>query len=145
MFDDIYGREKKAPPREKTDKESKEPSSENDPTELLKDTKRIRDDAKRKILLKGLLLKIKTEIWSRVSKNATFEELCKAILDAESIVIQKELSEDKSFIVANIQKEQIKEHEKELVQKQTQIDLLKDQVDLLKSINGKYVPQEQAE
>ena len=145
MFDDIYGREKKAPPREKTDKESKEPSSENDPTELLKDTKRIRDDAKRKILLKGLLLKIKTEIWSRVSKNATFEELCKAALDAESIVIQKELSEDKSLIVANIQKEQIKEHEKELGQKQTQIDLLKDQIDLLKSINGKNVPQEQAE
>lgn len=113
--------------------------------ELLNDVKRMRDDAKRKILLKGLLPKIKTELWPRVTKEATFEDLCKAALNAESIVIQKDLSEDKSVVVATIQKEQMKEQEKELAQRQTQIDLLKEQNEFLKLIHGKNDSQEKAE
>ena len=49
----------------------------------------MRDDAKRKILIRGLLPKIRTELWPRITEGASFEDICTAALTAESIVFQK--------------------------------------------------------
>ena len=84
LFDDIYG------PAKKPKGNSSSTSCDKGQTDaLIKDVKRMRDDAKLKILFRGLLPKIRTELWPRVTEEASFEDICKAALAAESIVIQK--------------------------------------------------------
>ncbi len=75
-------------------------------------------------------------------QEASFDEICTAAIAAEGIVIQKELSEDKNLVIANFQSTQLSEQAKEPANKQTQIELLKEQNELLKSINGKNNPRE---
>ena len=88
LFDDIYGPAKK--PKGNSSSKSRDDADDNNQTDtLLKDVKRMRDDAKLKILFRGLLPKIRTELWPRVTEDASFEDICKAALTAESIVIQK--------------------------------------------------------
>ena len=146
MFDDVHGPEKKFRREisEDTDCNDESVPMDKESNELLREIKRMRDEAKRKILIRGLLPKIKTELWPRVTKDATFDDICKAALNAESIVIQKDLSDDKSLVVANVQTEQLKEKEKEIEQKQTLINMLKEQNDFLKLYTGKIDSQEQS-
>ena len=87
LFDDIYGPVKKS-------KGNTSPTlcgdANNGQTDaLLKDVKRMRGDAKRKILIRGLLPKIRTELWPRITEVASFEDICTAVLTAESVVIEK--------------------------------------------------------
>ena len=143
MFDDVHGTERRY---QRVSSEGTNCNDDDNPAnkqsdDLLKELKRMRDEAKRKILIRGLLPKYKTELWSRITKDASFEEVCQAALSAESIVIQKDLSDDKSLIVANVQTEQIKEKEKEIEQKQTIIDMLKEQNEFLKTYTGKIDSQ----
>ena len=136
LFDDIYGPVKKA--KGNSSSTSCDDADDNQTDALIKDVKRMRDDAKRKILIRGLLPKIRTELWPRIrEEEASFEDICKAALTAESIVIQKELNEDTTLVVANIECAQLKEKESELTQKQTMIDMLKEQNDMLKLIHSK--------
>ena len=84
LFDDIYG------PAKKPKGNSSSTSCDKGQTDaLIKDVKRMRDDVKLKILFRGLLPKIRTELWPRVTEEASFEDICKAAFAAESIVIQK--------------------------------------------------------
>ena len=102
----------------------------------------MRDDAKRKILIRGLLPKIRTELWPRITEGASFEDICTAALAAESIV-QKELNEEKTIVLASVDNAQLKEKETELTHKQTLIEMLKEQNDMLKLIHGKTDSQDQ--
>ncbi len=61
----------------------------------------VRDEQKRKIFLSGLLPKIKNELWPRLPENPTYAELCKQAHIAESIVVQKELSNEKSILAVS--------------------------------------------
>ena len=65
--------------------------------ELYDSNKKLRDEDKKKILMKGLLPKIKEDIWARLPKTPTYDDACEAAYTAESVVINKELGEDKSI------------------------------------------------
>ena len=142
LFDDIYGPVKK--PKGNTSSMSCNDSDDDNQTDaLLKDVKRMRDDAKQKILIRGLLPKIRAELWPRITDEESFEDICKAALIAESVVIKKELNEEKTLVVASVEGAQLKEKETELIQKQTMIDMLKEQNDMLKLIHSKNDSQAQ--
>ena len=87
LFDDIYGPVKKS--KGNTSSTSCGDANNGQTDALLKDVKRMRDDAKRKILIRGLLPKIRTELWPRITEVASFEDICTAALTAESVVIEK--------------------------------------------------------
>ena len=84
LFDDIYGPLKR--PRGNT---SCDDADDNQTEALLRDIKCMRDDAKRRIVIRCLLPKIRTELWPRLTEEAPFKDICKAALTAESIVFQK--------------------------------------------------------
>ena len=65
--------------------------------ELYESNKSLRDEEKKKILMRGLLPKIKDDIWARLPKTPSFDDVCEAAYTAESVVINKELGEDKSI------------------------------------------------
>ena len=44
-----------------------------------------------------MLANIKSEIWSRLRPNASYDDACTAALEAEGIVINKQISEDKGL------------------------------------------------
>jgi len=60
---------------------------------------KIRNEQKKKVLLQGLLPTIRNELWSRISENPSYDELCKSAYVAESILVQKELSLDGGIII----------------------------------------------
>ena len=143
LFDDIYGPVKK--PKGNTSSMSCDDAEDDNQTDALhKDIKRMRDDAKQKILIRGLLPKIRNELWPRITDEDSFEDICKAALTAESVVIKKELNEEKTLVVASVESAQLKEKETELTQKQSMIDMLKEQNDMLKLIHSKNDSQGQA-
>lgn len=65
--------------------------------ELYESNKKLRDEDKKKIFMKGLLPKIKDDIWARLPKNPTYDDVCEAAYTAESVVLNKELGEDRSI------------------------------------------------
>lgn len=65
--------------------------------ELFESNKALRDEDKKKILMKDLLPKIKDDIWASLPKTPTYDDVCEAAYTAESVVINKELGEDKSI------------------------------------------------
>ena len=145
LFDDIYGPVRK--PKGNTSSMSCDHSDNDNQTDALhKDIKRMLDDAKQKILILGLLQKIQNELWlwPRITDEDSFEDICKAALTAESVVIKKELNEEKTLVVASVESAQITEKETGLTQKQTMIDMLKQQNDMLKIIHSKNDSQGQA-
>ena len=73
-----------------------------------------------KILLKRLLPKIKNELWPRFTPNDSYEHLCDQVYIAETIVINKNLSEDKGFtaVIAGISHhEKLQDKEIEILRK----------------------------
>ena len=90
----------------------------NEAKAFMKELKRVRDEEKRKVLLKGLLPKIKEELWPRMPKDCDYTTLCDLAFVAESVVISKELTEDNemSSVIAGItsnEERQNKENEKQ--------------------------------
>jgi hypothetical protein len=124
MFDDVYG---------KIASLSDNPSEET--VDLSKSVKKMRDEKKRNILLNGLLPKIKEELWLRMTKDPGFDEVCDIALTAESIVINKEIHEEKKnkSVVAVVTTPQ--DLTKELAHKETEISLLRQQVNILMTTN----------
>ena len=80
LYDTIYGKEK-------------QPSigASNEVLQLSEEIKKIHSDAKKKILIKGLLPKIKTELWPRMTKEGNYNEICELALTAENILFDKSL------------------------------------------------------
>ena len=119
LYDTIYGKEK-----EPSDNASDEA------IEAINGLKIIRGDAKKKILLKGLLPKIKAELWPRLERDSTYEKTCDLALTAESIVMDKELSEDKniSAIIAGINRHE-EEQNKALLQQKIEIEKLRKELE----------------
>jgi len=90
----------------------------------------LRDAERKKLLLKGLLPKIKTELWSRMTENPTFPELCTTAYLAESIVNQKELAEEKS-INSILKDDTVRDKHDALIRQQNDIEFLKQQFEQL--------------
>ena len=82
LYDSIYGKERAAPAA----------PANLETVALYHDILKFRNDAKKKILFKGLLPNIKDEIWPRISPTDTFEILCEVAYVAEAIVIKKSLN-----------------------------------------------------
>jgi hypothetical protein len=64
---------------------------------LARSLKKIRGEAKQKILLKGLLPKIVQVVWTRIDVNSSYEDVCEIVYAAETIVNRMEQNEDKSL------------------------------------------------
>ena len=79
LYDSIHGKERAAPAE----------TANLETVALYHDILKFRNVAKKKILMKGLLPTIKTELWPRISATDTFEILCEVAYIAESIVIKK--------------------------------------------------------
>jgi len=73
LYVSVYGKDPEAP-------ENPNPRE----SRLYKANIGLRDAKKKKLMLKGLLLKIKTELWSRMTENPTFPELRTTVYLAES-------------------------------------------------------------
>ena len=65
--------------------------------ELARSLRKIRGEAKQKILLKGLLPAIKTVVWTRIGVDSSYEDVCEITYAAETIVNRMEQNEDKSL------------------------------------------------
>ena len=130
LFDSIHGKERPLP----------DANAVNQPTarerELHEDNQKIRNDIKKKILLKGLLPKIKNEIWSRMERDDTYDEICEHAYTAEGIVINKELSEDKGLtaVIAGMS-----HHER---QQDKEIEIFRNQFTTMTKINDTAPKQE---
>ena len=118
LFDDVYGKVRALAPN--ADQATKD---------LRNDVEKIRDEQKRKIILKGLLPKITKELWSRMTKDATYDEVCEFALTSESVVINKEINGEKTQLLAAVAVQQ--EQSKDLAHKMTENDLLRQQISLL--------------
>ncbi|EFX63033.1 hypothetical protein DAPPUDRAFT_119595 [Daphnia pulex] len=64
---------------------------------LARSLRKIRGEAKQKILLKGLLPKIVQVVWTRIDVNSSYEDVCDIVYAAETIVNRMEQNEDKSL------------------------------------------------
>ena len=97
----------------------------------------LRDQEKLKILLKGVLPKIRNVMWSRMSPSPTYEEACATALDAESILINQEISEDRGLtaVVAGMSVHE-EEQDRELKKQKSEIELLKSHLSALNLSNN---------
>ncbi|EFX67414.1 hypothetical protein DAPPUDRAFT_115447 [Daphnia pulex] len=62
---------------------------------LARSLRKIRGEAKQKILLKGLLPKIVQAVWTRINVNSHYEDVCEIVYAAETIVNRMEQNEEK--------------------------------------------------
>lgn len=118
LYDSVYGREPQSP-NEETGRAARN---------YWEEIRKYRSEAKRKILLAGLLPKIKDELWPRLPKDADYEKICECAVLAESVVISKELSdmpdsEKLNAVLTGIQNRE-KEHTEEIVKLKKQIEEL---------------------
>ena len=83
--------------------------------------------------MKGLLPKIKNELWPRMTRNNNYEEICELVLTAESVVINKELSEEKGItaVIAGINHHE-HEQDRALIDQKREIEELRVQLESLK-------------
>jgi len=104
---------------------------------LVIENQNLRDQEKLKILLKGVLPKIRSVMWSRMSPSPTYEEACSTALDAESILINQEISEDRGLtaVVAGISVHE-EEQDRELKKQKSEIELLKSHLSALNLSNN---------
>ncbi|EFX61003.1 hypothetical protein DAPPUDRAFT_340817, partial [Daphnia pulex] len=64
---------------------------------LARSLRKIRREAKQKILLKGLLPKIVQVVWTRIDVNSSYEDVCEIVYAAETIANRMEQNEEKSL------------------------------------------------
>ncbi len=112
-------------------KEKPEPRS-TEAKELAADIRKRRDKDKRNILLRGLLPKIKTELWPRIAPDDSFQKLCEHAIIAENIVLNKELCEGKEVnaVIANISQHE-EQQDREISKQKIDIEILKSQINQL--------------
>ena len=93
------------------------------------------NETKKKILLKGLSPKIKQELWPRTNRDNTYAELYEHAYTAESVVINKDLNEDKGLtaVIAGMS-----HHER---RQDKEIEILRNQIETMK-INDANTKQE---
>ena len=126
LYDSIHGKERAAPSA----------PANVETVALYHDVLKFRNDEKKKILMKGLLPNIKTELWPRILPNDTYEQLCEHAYTAEAIVINKDLCEDKGLtaVIAGMS-----HHEKE---QDKEIEFLRHKLDRIATINDTPPKQE---
>ena len=126
LYDSIHGKERAAPAI----------PANLETVALYHDVLKFRNDAKKKILMKGLLPTIKTELWPRILPTDTYEQLCEHAYTAEAIVINKDLCEDKGLtaVIAGMS-----HHEK---QQDKEIEFLRHKLDSIANINDTPPKQE---
>ena len=94
---------------------------------LLSKVRKMRNDVKTKVLLQGLLPKIKAELYLRMPADFNdFEELCKQLFISEKILQNTKSNEDKELtaVIAGISHHE-KQQDKELTQQKLEIETLK--------------------
>lgn len=93
---------------------------------LKEENERLRNQDKLKIFIKGLLPKLRNEMWPRMTVNADYDQACRTALEAEGILINKQLSEEKELtaVVAGMTVHE-EEQDNKLKKQQTEIDILK--------------------
>ena len=125
LFDTIHGKEPAIPAALAAQTEKN----------LYQDILKLRNETKKKILLKGLSPKIKQELWPRTNRDNTYAELCEHAYTAESVVINKDLNEDKGLtaVIAGMS-----HHER---QQDKEIEILRTQIETMK-INDANAKQE---
>ncbi|KAI9550769.1 hypothetical protein GHT06_004555 [Daphnia sinensis] len=120
LYDTIEGKEEKLDDHDKTIMED----------QLYNKVKRMRDSTKIKILLQGILPKVKTELYLRMpEKSDDFESLCKQLFISEQILHEKESNEDKEItaVIAGITTRE-KEQDSELTQQKIEIEQLRQKI-----------------
>ncbi|EFX65884.1 hypothetical protein DAPPUDRAFT_116883 [Daphnia pulex] len=112
--------------------------------ELARSLRKIRGEAKQKILLKGILPAIKKVVWTRIGVDSSYEDVCEITYAAETIVNRMEQNEDKSLqaTIAGISAHE-DEQDVELFRQKTKLSKLEKQMAVLK-INP-TTPQEAPE
>ncbi len=94
---------------------------------LLSKVRKMRNDVKTKVLLQGLLPKIKAELYLRMPADFNdFEELCKQLFISEKILQNKKSNEDKELttVIAGVAHHE-EQQDKELTQQKLEIGSLK--------------------
>ena len=117
LYDTIEGKVDKLDDLNKTDVED----------HLLSKIRKMRNNIKTKILLQGLLPKIKNELYLRMPADFNdFEQLCEQLFISEQILQNKESNEDKGLtaVIAVIARNE-KQQDKELTQQKLEIGALK--------------------
>ena len=97
---------------------------------LLSKVRRMRNDVKTRILLQGLLPKIKAELYLRMPTDFNdFEKLCEQLFVSEQILQNKESNDDKEItaVIAGITHHE-KQQDDELTQQKIDIVSLKQKI-----------------
>ena len=129
--------------------EGKEEKIDHDKTvfedQLLIKVKKMRDATKIKILLQGIVPKIKSELYLRMPEDTNdFDALCKQLFISEQILQNKENNDDNelSAVIAGITHHE-KQQDKELSQQKTEIELLTQKLLEMECANqDRELPQE---
>ncbi|KAI9557197.1 hypothetical protein GHT06_017010 [Daphnia sinensis] len=130
LYDTIEGKEEKLDDHDKKIMED----------QLYNKVKRMRDSTKIKILLKGILPKVKTELYLRMpEKSDDFDSLCKQLFISKQILHEKESNEDKEItaVIAGITTRE-KEQDSELTQQKIEIEQLRQKI---KNLECFKIPQ----
>ena len=135
-YDTIEGKVDKLDDNNKTDGED----------HLLSKVRKMRNDVKIKILLQGLLPKIKSELYLRMPADFNdFEKLCEQLFISEQILQNKESNEDKELtaVIAGITHHE-KQQDEELTQQKLEIGSLKQKLAELENFSKRrHSSQEQ--
>ncbi|XP_045023961.1 myosin heavy chain, cardiac muscle isoform-like [Daphnia magna] len=115
--------------------EGKEDKLDQDKTTIVEDqllskVKKMRDGTKIKILLQGILPKIKAELYLRMPEDPNdFDALCKKLFISEQILQNKENNEEKEItaVIAGITHHE-QQQDKELSQQKTEIEKLRQKI-----------------
>ena len=100
---------------------------------LYNENVKLRDTEKKEILLSGLTRNVREGVWLRIPANAHYETVCKLACEVESILLNKELTENKGLtaLVAGMtlheqeQDSELKKQRLELANLQKQIGELR--------------------
>ena len=76
--------------------------------------------------MRGLLPQVKNEMWSRMPPNPEYKQACKVALEAEGIVISKQINETPGLnaLVAGMSVHE-EEQDKEVKRQKTELEALK--------------------
>ncbi|KAI9562508.1 hypothetical protein GHT06_009949 [Daphnia sinensis] len=126
LYDTIEGKEGKLDDHDKTIMED----------QLYNKVKRMRDSTKIKILLQGILPKVKTELYLQMpEKSDDFDLLCNQLFISEQILHGKESNEDKEItaVIAGITTRE-KEQDTKLSQQKIEIEQLRQKIKNLEAL-----------
>jgi peptidoglycan hydrolase CwlO-like protein len=104
---------------------------------LKEENDKLRNQEKLKILLRGVLPHVKNEMWPRMPANANYKHACQIALEAEGVVISKQINETPGLnaLVAGMTIHE-EEQDKELKKQKTEIEALKHHLSALTLSNN---------